>query len=63
MFFMSLGKSNLLQWAGKYRQHGIPVTEARCIFRQLVSAVYHLHTLLGIAHRDLKLENILVQSH
>jgi serine/threonine protein kinase len=38
---------------------GIKETEARDILQQLLSAVLHLHSI-GIVHRDLKLENILV---
>ena len=35
--------------------------EARRIFRQMVSAVDHMHQR-GVVHRDLKLENILLNS-
>ncbi|CAJ1085057.1 NUAK family SNF1-like kinase 1 [Xyrichtys novacula] len=37
----------------------LPETEARGIFRQITSAVHYCHKN-GIAHRDLKLENILL---
>ncbi|XP_066214287.1 serine/threonine-protein kinase MARK2-like, partial [Saccopteryx leptura] len=37
-------------------------SEARHIFRQLISAVQYCHRL-GIVHRDLKLENVLVDAH
>lgn len=40
---------------------GIPPREARRIFQQLISAVDHCHTR-GIVHRDLKLDNILLDS-
>ena len=35
--------------------------EARRMFRQMVSAVDHLHQM-GVVHRDLKLENILLNT-
>ncbi|XP_054869226.1 NUAK family SNF1-like kinase 1 [Amphiprion ocellaris] len=37
----------------------LPETEARSIFRQITSAVHYCHKN-GVAHRDLKLENILL---
>ena len=42
-------------------EHG-PLTEpqARAIFWQLLLGVQHLHSL-GIVHRDLKLENLLLE--
>uniref|UniRef100_A0A0K0EFK9 Protein kinase domain-containing protein n=1 Tax=Strongyloides stercoralis TaxID=6248 RepID=A0A0K0EFK9_STRER len=39
---------------GRYKEN-----EARKLFQQLVAAVGHCH-LIGIAHRDIKLENIMV---
>lgn len=60
LFFMSLSKGNLFSWLAQKRPRGLKEEEARCIFRQLVAAIHHLHTCLGIAHRDMKLENILV---
>lgn len=42
--------------------HGrLPEAEAKYFFRQIISAVRHLHSV-GLAHRDLKLENILIDS-
>ena len=35
---------------------------ARYLFRQIIDALEHMHTL-GISHRDIKLENILLDSH
>ena len=40
------------------RRH-IPEPESRCIFRQITNAVQFLHSN-GLAHRDLKCENILL---
>uniref|UniRef100_A0A3Q3WQ72 non-specific serine/threonine protein kinase n=1 Tax=Mola mola TaxID=94237 RepID=A0A3Q3WQ72_MOLML len=37
----------------------LPETEARGIFRQIISAVHYCHKN-GVVHRDLKLENILL---
>lgn len=41
-----------------------PLTEeeARCIFAELVLVVHHLHNNLNIIHRDLKCENIMMDS-
>ncbi|KAJ8672119.1 hypothetical protein QAD02_003378 [Eretmocerus hayati] len=41
---------------------GMPVSEARRFFQQLITAVHYLHGR-GIAHRDLKPENLLLDSH
>ncbi|OHT06098.1 hypothetical protein TRFO_26022 [Tritrichomonas foetus] len=36
---------------------------ARRIFRQIVDAVNYLHTVAKVAHRDIKIENILLNEH
>jgi MAP/microtubule affinity-regulating kinase len=40
---------------------GLPPDRVFCIFSQLVNVVKHIHTK-GVVHKDLKLENILVDS-
>lgn len=44
------------------KAHGMSFPEARCIVKQLVEGVNHLHDRLGFAHLDIKLENILVDN-
>lgn len=43
--------------------HGLAETEARSLFIQLYSAVCYLHSHHFLVHRDLKLENILIDSN
>uniref|UniRef100_A0AC34F8W3 Protein kinase domain-containing protein n=1 Tax=Panagrolaimus sp. ES5 TaxID=591445 RepID=A0AC34F8W3_9BILA len=43
--------------------NGLEEKEAGRLFRQLIDAVYHLHFELSVAHRDIKLENILLDSN
>lgn len=33
LFFMALGKCNLLNWLGKFKPEGLDETETRCVFR------------------------------
>lgn len=48
----------LLEYVNK--THGLMENEARRIFRELFSAIRHVHYYHFLAHRDLKLENILL---
>ena len=40
----------------------IPVEVTRTLFRQIVSGIKHLH-FVGIAHRDIKLDNIAIDTN
>jgi 5'-AMP-activated protein kinase catalytic alpha subunit len=42
------------------KSHGLPEAKSRVIFCQLISALDYLHKELHIAHRDIKVENILL---
>lgn len=39
---------------------GLDDFEAARLFRQLIEGIQYLHQILGVAHRDIKLENILL---
>lgn len=52
---------NLLDHVNKNR--GLPINEAQNIFAQLIIAVEYLHSECNIAHRDLKLENIMLDNY
>lgn len=53
-----VGGGNLQQWV---ERHGrLPEWQARCFFQQIVLALHYIHKSLGIAHRDIKLGNILL---
>ena len=49
MFSMVKGTGKFPEWL------------ARFYFQQILSALYYLHDTCGVCHRDIKLENILVQ--
>lgn len=55
LIFMELAAGDLFEIV----QNGISEARAQHFFRQLVAAVSHCHEQ-GVAHRDLKLENILI---
>ena len=42
---------------------GLQISEARDIFTQLIIAIEYLHTEVFITHRDLKLENIMIDNY
>lgn len=53
-----VGGGNLQQWV---ERHGrLPEWQARCFFQQITLALHYSHTALQIAHRDIKLGNILL---
>ena len=49
---------NLQSWVEKHRR--LPEWQARCFFQQLILALHYSHKSIGIAHRDIKLGNILL---
>jgi serine/threonine protein kinase len=51
---------HLLDYVLKEGRPGLSESVTRSLFKQLVSAVFYLHTVAGIVHRDIKLENILL---
>eukprot|EP01097_Dermamoeba_algensis_P008559 TRINITY_DN5746_c0_g1_i1.p1 TRINITY_DN5746_c0_g1~~TRINITY_DN5746_c0_g1_i1.p1 ORF type:complete len:351 (+),score=30.91 TRINITY_DN5746_c0_g1_i1:260-1312(+) len=52
---------DLLEYLMKHEE-ALPEAQVKKIFCSLISAVNHLHQL-GIVHRDLKLENVLIDTH
>lgn len=46
----------------RIKRHRLDEDEIRCIFRQLLEGVRYMHSR-GIAHRDLKLENMLIDAN
>ena len=53
-----VGGGNLQQWVEKHGR--LPEWQARCFFQQITLALHYIHKQLGIAHRDIKLGNILL---
>ena len=53
---------NLYHYIRKKQMKCLTEEEAKPIFRQIVSSVAYMHTL-GLVHRDLKLENILINNN
>lgn len=53
-----VGGGNLQQWVEKHGR--LPEWQARCFFQQITLALHYIHKQLGIAHRDIKLGNVLL---
>jgi serine/threonine-protein kinase SRK2 len=53
-----VGGGNLQSWVEKYNR--LAEWQARCFFQQLILALHYSHKSAGIAHRDIKLGNILL---
>lgn len=53
-----VGGGNLQSWVEKNRR--LAEWQARCFFQQLILALHYSHKSAGIAHRDIKLGNILL---
>ena len=43
-----------------YQKGEMPEEEARNLFRQLVQALFYIHEVKGLAHRDIKTDNIML---
>ena len=50
---------SLFKYIKQKKSHGLGEEESRFIFKEILSTLLYLHQK-GIAHRDVKLENILV---
>lgn len=55
-----VGGGNLQQYVEKAGR--LPEWQARCFFQQLILALRHCHRCLNIAHRDIKLGNVLLNT-
>ncbi|XP_060805628.1 serine/threonine-protein kinase NIM1 [Amyelois transitella] len=53
--------THVLSQSGRGGARGLPEARARSLAAQLVSAVRHMHSR-GVVHRDLKMENIMLDS-
>ncbi|KAI8894035.1 kinase-like domain-containing protein [Globomyces pollinis-pini] len=53
-------KGTLLSYIQKHGQPGLTEPLAKTFFIQLSQAIHYLHTIVGIIHHDIKLENILL---
>ncbi|KAJ1973789.1 hypothetical protein H4R34_004957 [Dimargaris verticillata] len=53
-------QGNLLDYIGRHGSPGLPEACARSLFVQIARGVHYLHTQAGVVHRDLKLDNVLL---
>jgi serine/threonine protein kinase len=62
IFFMEYVSNGTLSAYVRSYDYGIPEAEAQRLFRQIFSAIRHCHAYHFLVHRDLKLDNILLDS-
>jgi serine/threonine protein kinase len=62
IFFMEYVPNGTVSAYVRQYEHGLPEGEAQRIFRQIFSVLRHCHFYHFLVHRDLKLENILLDA-
>ncbi|KAL1921205.1 uncharacterized protein VTP21DRAFT_10921 [Calcarisporiella thermophila] len=60
--FMEYHPRNLLQHLQEHGSPGLGEVESRRLWRDVCQAVEYLHREVGVCHRDIKLENVLIDS-